>query len=77
MARMYNFKEIYEMLNFNKISEEVASSDELAKKLLIDLRGPIKDPLKFTPIMNNLKQKTLDKTMSHLKNFIFDEINKT
>ena len=74
---VYNFKEIYEMLNFNKISEEVASSDELAKKLLIDLRGPIKDPLKFTPIMNNLKQKTLDKTMSHLKNFIFDEINKT
>ena len=70
---IYNFKEIYEILKINKITEEIKTFDELADKIKIDLSIQSKNHDKFRQIMISLKQDTLNKTMREVNNFLFNE----
>ena len=70
---MYNFKEIYEILKKNKISEEIKNFDELAFKIKSDLSVESKNNDKFREIMISLKQDTLNKTMREVNNFLSNE----
>ena len=70
----YNFKEIYEFLNKNEIAIKVASPDELAENLLIDLKSEYKDKQRFSSIMEVLSKKTLNKTMERINFFLSNEI---
>ena len=70
---MYNFKEIYEILKKNKITEEIKNSDELAFKIKSDLSIENKNNGKFREIMISLKQDTLNKTMREINNFLSNE----
>lgn len=70
---IYNFKEIYEVLKINKITEEIKTFDELADKIKNDLNIQNKNHDKFRQIMISLKQNTLNKTMRKVNNFLFNE----
>ena len=70
---IYNFKEIYEILKKNEISEEVKTFDELADKIKSDLRAESKNHDKFRQIMMSLKQDILNKTMKEVNNFLSNE----
>lgn len=70
---VYNFKEIYEILKKNKITEEIKNFDELAFKIKSDLSVESKNNDKFREIMISLKQDTLNKTMREVNNFLSNE----
>ena len=70
---IYNFMEIYEILKKNNISKEVANHEELADYLLEDLKTTLKKEDKFSRIINNLGQKTLNDTMKNINYFLFNE----
>ena len=70
---VYNFKEIYEILKKNKITEEIKNFDELAFKIKSDLSIENKNNGKFREIMISLKQDTLNKTMREINNFLSNE----
>ena len=72
---VYNFEEIYEILEKNKISQVVNNYDELGKNLLIDLENNIKQNKKKSDLLKAYGQKTLDDTMILLNNFISNETN--
>ena len=72
---VYNFKEIYEILEKNNISQVVNNYDELGKNLLIDLENNIKQNKKKSDLLKAYGQKTLDDTMILLNNFISNETN--
>ena len=72
---IYNFKEIYNILNENGISEKIEDSKHLADKVLKDLVAFNNNKESFSVIMNDLSQATLNETMKNLNNFIFD-VNK-
>ena len=70
---IYNFKEIYEILKKNEITEEIETFDELADKIKRDFSIENKKHDKFRQIMVSLKQDTLNATMKKVNNFLFNE----
>ena len=71
---VYNFEEIYSILEKNKISNKIETVDELAEKLFIDLEQTKKNTQRFSDKMDNLGKKTLADTMSYINNFLLNEI---
>jgi len=71
---VYNFEEIYSILEENKISNKIETVDELAENLFIDLEQTKKNTQQFSDKMDNLGKKTLTDTMSYINNFLFNEI---
>jgi 3-deoxy-D-manno-octulosonic-acid transferase len=71
---VYNFEEIYSILEKNKISNKIETVDELAENLFIDLEQTKKNTQQFSDKMDNLGKKTLTDTMSYINNFLFNEI---
>ncbi len=67
---VYNFKEVYEILRKNQISEEIETYEDLANKITIDLTDNIKNTERFYQTMKNLREKTLSLTMKHINSFI-------
>ncbi len=74
---VYNFKEIYSILDKNNVSKLIKNSKELANNLINDLDGVKRKDEKFSRIMNNLSETTLFDTMKILNKFLFDETKKT
>ena len=70
---IYNFKEMYEILKKNEITEEIETFDELADKIKSDFSIESKKHDKFRKIMVSLKQDTLNATMKKVNNFLFNE----
>ena len=70
---IYNFKEIYEILEKNNISKVIKTSDELAESLAKDLTNSKKRTEIFSELMDKLGQKTLYDNMKNLNNFIINE----
>jgi 3-deoxy-D-manno-octulosonic-acid transferase len=70
---VYNFKEIYEILEKNNISKKVISFEELTKNLTNDFSEPYKIENKTFDPMKNLEQKTLNDTMPIINKFILNE----
>ncbi len=69
-----NFKEIYDILEKNKISFKVDNADKLASNLNSDLEDPKKNFNKFTNILNDLERKIHHDTMKNINSFLTNEI---
>tara|TARA_B100000767_G_scaffold275542_1_gene313184 strand:- start:6819 stop:8102 length:1284 start_codon:yes stop_codon:yes gene_type:complete len=70
---IYNFAEIYQILEKNNISKCIKSPNELSENLIKDLKNPNKVDGKVPTLINNLGQKTLADTMKNINNFLFND----
>jgi len=71
---VYNFKDIYEILEENNISKEIRTHEELSINLIKDLESPLKVDGKISNSINDLGQKTLTDTMKYINKFLINEI---
>ncbi len=71
---VYNFKDIYEILEENNISKEIRTHEELSINLIKDLESPQKEDGKISNSINDLGQKTLTDTMKYINKFLINEI---
>ena len=74
---IYNFKEIYDFLEKNKVSKLILNPDELSDNLLKDFKNSKEKIFNFLKIMNDLEKKTLSQTMNVINKFLINEIKKT
>ncbi len=72
---VYNFQEIYKLLEKYKISQEIMTPKQLSRNLSFDLRKNKKDNKNFSIKIKKLGKKTLLTTMMHIKIFYRNEIN--
>ncbi len=70
---VYNFKEIYQILSKKNISKEINNEFDLSKNLILDLKSEIKDVTRFSKIMNEMENKTLNDTMFKINSFLSNE----
>ncbi len=71
---VYNFEEIYKILNKNGISKKIESAEELSENLIRDLKENKKKDLEITSYISSLGNKTFVNTMRYINNFLSDEI---
>ncbi len=71
---VYNFEEIYKILEENNISKVVENYEELSKNLIEDLENPTKRENKNTESINSLAKRALADNMKLVENFIFDDV---
>ena len=71
---VYNFKDIYEILEKNNISKKINSFEDLSDHLIEDLKNPSKGDNQISSLINSLGQKTLNDTMNNINNFLLNEI---
>ena len=74
---IYNFEEIYKILEINNISKRINTVDDLYENLVKDLEFPTKKIDSFTNVINDLGHKTLSDTMKAINKFILDDYKKT
>ncbi len=67
---IYNFEEVYKILEKNNISSMIKSPEELSVNLVKDLSNIQKENEKISDIINSLGEKTLIDTMVEIKKFI-------
>ena len=67
---MYNFQEIYDLLNKYKISEKIHNEDDLSNKLGIDLNNSNKIKDERIEAINNLGKKILNDTCDELNRIV-------
>ena len=72
---VYNFEDIYKILNKNNISLMVNNHIELSKNLILDLEKNYKQHNKSSDLIKSYGQKTLNDTMKLLNNFILNDAN--
>ena len=65
---VYNFKEIYKILEENNISKEINDYTELNRYLIEDLNIVQKEDKEISYTINNLSQKILRSTMKNINN---------
>ena len=73
---VYNFEEIYKILEKANISKMINNHEELSKNLIADLENNNQNNKKNLDSIKVYGQKTLDDTMSLLNNFISNDSNK-
>ncbi len=71
---VYNFEDIYKLLENNNISKKIKNHKELSEYLSEDLKNPHKLKNKNTNPINNIGEKTLADTMLIINNFLNDKI---
>jgi 3-deoxy-D-manno-octulosonic-acid transferase len=71
---VYNFKEIYEILEKMNISKKIVSIKDLSDNLIKDLKNSYKENNQISNSINDLGQKTLTDTMKNINKFLFNEI---
>ena len=69
---VYNFKEIYEILEKNNVSLKINSIEQLSENLSKDLESIEQKDNKISEVINNLGQKTLIDTMKEVSKIIKD-----
>tara|TARA_Y100000591_G_C21786361_1_gene674034 strand:- start:259 stop:1473 length:1215 start_codon:yes stop_codon:yes gene_type:complete len=70
---VYNFEEIYKILNENNISKKILTVEELSKEIIDDFKDLKKDIHKFSPLLDRLGKKTFEDTMKNINNFLTNE----
>ncbi len=70
---VYNFKEIYEILNKIKVCFKIKNPDDLAVKLSSDLEDDKNYNKEFLILMKDLERQILTKTMNTINQFLFNE----
>ena len=71
---IYNFEEIYQILEMNRISKKINGYEELSEDLIKDLENPSKLNDKIPESLEKLSKKTLDDTMILLNKFLFNDV---
>ena len=71
---VYNFKEIYKILEENNISKEINDYTELSRYLIEDLNIVQKEDKEISYTINNLSQKILRSTMKNINNILNNEV---
>ena len=71
---VYNFEEIYEILNQNGISKKIGSAAELSDNLLIDLKENDKKKPEISSFVSSMGNETFINTMKYINNFLSNEI---
>ena len=71
---VYNFKEIYKILEKNNISKEIKDYTELSRYLIEDLNIVQKEDKEISYTINNLSQKILKSTMKNINYIINNEV---
>ena len=69
---VYNFEDIYKILESNNISKRIESFEELSENLLFDLKNPQKQNNENKNLINELGKKTLTDTMVLIDAFLND-----
>ena len=70
---VYNFEDIYKILERNSISKRIENFEELSKNLLLDLTNPQKQNNENKNLINDLGKKTLTDTMVLIDDFLNDK----
>ena len=70
---VYNFEDIYKILEKNNISKKVENFEELSKNLSLDLKNPQKQNHENKDLLNTLGEKTFTDTMMLIDNFLDDK----
>ena len=70
---VYNFEDIYKILERNSISKRIENFEELSKNLLFDLKDPQKKNNINKNLINDLGKKTLTDTMVLIDDFLDDK----
>ena len=70
---VYNFEEIYQILEKIKISKKIHNFKELSNNLITDLRTPKKEFNQVIDPIKSLAQKTMIDTMKLIDNFIYND----
>jgi 3-deoxy-D-manno-octulosonic-acid transferase len=70
---VYNFQEIYKILNDNNISFQINNSKELAEKLIEDLQDNKKNLGESISLIKSLSERILSETMVKINKIIFNE----
>ena len=71
---IYNFKEVYNILNKKKFSNQIYNSSDLVKNLIIDFKKLKKDSNKIL-LMEKLAKKIFNDNIKCIDNFLIDAIN--
>ena len=71
---VYNFREIYEILEKNKISKKINGEEELSKNLSIDLENFENKNNENSLLIKNLGKQTLSNTILDIKNFLKNDV---
>ena len=72
---VYNFHEIYKILEETGISKRINDYEELSSNLIKDLESPLKKNNQISNSINDLGEKTLIDTMRILNSFIYNDTN--
>ena len=67
---VYNFKEIYKILEDLNISKEINNFEELSKNLIDDFESHINKHQQSSDLLKELEKKTLEDTMKIINGFI-------
>ena len=67
---VYNFKEIYDILNKKNIAKKIETCEDLSENLIHDLSIPQKSETNISNSLESLGRKTLQETMLSINNFI-------
>ena len=70
---VYNFKDIYEILEKNNISYQITDHKDLSGFLERDLKDDNKKDDKISEIINDLSKKTLNTTIKYIDRFILND----
>ncbi len=74
---VYNFEEIYKILENNKISKKIKNDIELSENLIIDLENKNKSQIKISNTIIHLEHQIMDETMKLVNNFLLYENKQT
>ena len=72
---VYNFEEIYQILEENGVSKIINSVDDLVDYLYLDLNNSNVRNNKISSKLNNLGEQTLFATMKNINKFLLNEFN--
>ena len=72
---VYNFREVYDILEKNNISQQINNVQELAESLYLDFDNYDKEPKKTSDIMRKISDETLIKYTKYIEKFLKNEIS--
>ena len=70
---VYNFKDIYKILEENSIAKKVNNFQELSENLINDFQYPKNQKLNLSYKLENIENKTLVDTIKLVENFLFND----
>ena len=67
---VYNFQEVYDLLNSYGLAEKITNEQELAKKIIENFENPTKTNLQQLNLLNNYGEKILNETAREIDKYL-------